>query len=288
MMDEMLQWKESKPAKRRILIPAMPKRTDSGPDSVQNTAGATVMGVVVLLLTWACATGIITTASRMTWSFARDKGMPFSSTLSKVTQKKRIPVVALFVATGFACLLTLIYVGSYTAFNDVISLTVTGFYSSYLIPAGLLLYHRIKGNLAPHGSAPESHPGATQAPKEINDAKDGEKASTGIALASEAEQRKSMVAQASLVWGPFHLPGLLGIINNAYACVYMVFVIFWSVWPPDTPVNYTTMNYSVVVTGGVIIFSIVWYLVHGKQDYHGPTVDEDVAVIMRAGSVVAV
>lgn len=43
-------------------------------DSVQNVAGATVMVAVVLVLTWACAIGITTTASRMTWSFARDNG----------------------------------------------------------------------------------------------------------------------------------------------------------------------------------------------------------------------
>ena len=47
-------------------------------DSVQNIAGATVMVVIVLLLTWACAMGITTTASRMTWSFARDNGLPAS------------------------------------------------------------------------------------------------------------------------------------------------------------------------------------------------------------------
>jgi choline transport protein len=42
-------------------------------DSVGSTAGATVMVAIVLTLTWACAIGITTTASRMTWSFARDK-----------------------------------------------------------------------------------------------------------------------------------------------------------------------------------------------------------------------
>lgn len=40
-------------------------------NSVGNVAGATVMAAVVCALTWACATGITTTASRMTWSFAR-------------------------------------------------------------------------------------------------------------------------------------------------------------------------------------------------------------------------
>ena len=52
------------------------------------------MGAVVLVLTWACAIGITTTASRMTWSFARDKGTPFSSIISKVDKRTKVPVIA--------------------------------------------------------------------------------------------------------------------------------------------------------------------------------------------------
>ena len=96
------------------------------------------------------------------------------------------------------------------------------------------------------------------------------------------------VAQAALVWGPFHLPSLIGIINNSYACVYMVFVVFWSVWPPATPVSTESMNYSVVVTGGVIIFAMIWYFVRAKKTYHGPTVDDEVETVMRRGSVISV
>lgn len=244
------------------------------------------MGAVVLILTWACATGIVTTASRMTWSFARDKGTPFSHVLSKVSRKRRIPVVALCVATGFACLLTLIYVGSYTAFNDVISLTVTGFYSSYLLPAGFLLYHRVKGNIQPHAAIQGTDIDPEVSP-EMAAAGDGEKKvdDKTDAPVIDPRRRQSSVAQIDLMWGPFHLPGWFGIANNAYACLYMMFVIFWSVWPPEADTNYENMNYSVVVTGGVIIFSIIWYYVRGKKEYQGPTVDEEVEEVMRRGSV---
>lgn len=87
-------------------------------DSVGNFAGVTSMGAVVLALTWACAIGITTTASRMTWSFARDRGTPFSHILSKVEPRTQVPVVAVSAITIFSALLTLIYVGSATAFND--------------------------------------------------------------------------------------------------------------------------------------------------------------------------
>lgn len=48
------------------------------------------------------------------------------------------------------------------------------------------------------------------------------------------------------------------------------------------------MNYSVVVTGGVIIFGIFWYYIRGRKEYHGPLIDDEVAAVMRLGSVVAV
>ena len=67
----------------------------------------------------------------------------------------------------------------------------------------------------------------------------------------------------------------------------MVFVIFWSVWPPATPVTAPTMNYSIVVTGGVIIFSIIWYFVRGRKEYRGPTIDDEVEEVIRRGSIVA-
>ena len=117
-------------------------------DSVGSVAGASVMVAIVLILTWSCAIGITTTASRMTWSFARDRGTPFSKTLSKVDPRTQVPVVAVLAVCGFSALLSLIYIGSPTAFNDVISLTITGFYGSYFLPAAFLLYHRIKGHVA--------------------------------------------------------------------------------------------------------------------------------------------
>lgn len=283
-------------------------------DSVNNTAGATAMGAVVLALTWACATGIITTASRMTWSFARDNGTPFSKALSYVSKGRRIPTVAVLGVTGLAALLTLIYVGSYVAFNDVVSLTITGFYSSYFLPAAFLLWHRIKGDIHPHkqdtpGFAVDAD--AEDNPTALTSNGDGISHVPGkVATSADDDMKKSdyngtnppsynspvaqnghriSVAEAPLVWGPFHLPGWFGIVNNAYACMYMIFVIFWSVWPPATPVDYQSMNYSVVVTGGVVIFSIVWYYIRGRKEYSGPVIDDEVAALVaRRASLVAV
>ncbi|EXJ90540.1 hypothetical protein A1O1_03643 [Capronia coronata CBS 617.96] len=274
-------------------------------DSVQSVAGATVMAALVLVLTWACATGIITTASRMAWSFARDRGTPFGKTISYVSPRRKIPIVGVFVVTGLAALLTLIYIGSPTAFNDVISLTITGFYCSYFLPAAFLLYHRIKGHVLPHQQDTPGIPigddtvDAASGPFEKSDVPKDDPGAKSTSLADRdvelpaiepplEQSRHHSVVQAQLIWGPWHIPGIFGIINNAYACVYMIFVIFWSVWPPSTPVDYQTMNYSIVVTGGVVIFSIIWYFVRGRKEYKGPLIDDEVAAVLRLGSVVHV
>jgi amino acid transporter len=258
-------------------------------NSVGNVAGATVMAAVVLTLTWACSIGITTTASRMTWSFARDNGLPMSRYLARVSHRTKVPVTAALAVTGIAALLTLIYIGSDTAFNDVISLTITGFYGSYLMPATFLLYHRIKGNILPRGTAIEglastqaAKPAATSSSPSSSAAKSHDPLS-GQDIDSDDDL--TGVINATLRWGPFHLPRVFGIVNNIYACCYMVFVIFWSVWPPSTPVTVSTMNYSVVVTGGVMILSAIWYYVRAKDVYKGPLIDDEVAEVMRGGSV---
>ncbi|KAK5721219.1 hypothetical protein LTR17_014780 [Elasticomyces elasticus] len=255
-------------------------------DSVNNTAGATVMVALVITVTWACAIGITTTASRMTWSFARDKGLPFSSFIARVNLRTSVPVNAVLVVTGAGALLTLINIGSYVAFNDVVSLTITGFYGSYFLPAAFLLYRRIKGEVLPHGTSMDCPPHddamASQSPQELPE---GAKNSKRSESPPSLRAGKIEVANARLIWGPWHVPGIFGILNNIYACCYMIFVIFWSVWPPATPVTAESMNYSVVITGGIVILSTVWYFIRGRREYKGPLIDEDVAEIMRIGSV---
>ena len=272
-------------------------------DVTHSYAGASVMTALIMVLTMACSTGITATASRMTWSFARDQGLPFSRYLKSVNSHTKIPIVSVTVVCGLACALTLIYIGSTTAFNDVISLTVTGFYGTYFLPSAFLLYHRIKGNILPHGTMMDGLPDASFAATSTA-AQSSEKPATLVRPSSPADkdlpspgpsqsperdmpEKKGVppteydIAQAPLIWGPWKVPGILGTINNAYACVYMVFVIFWSVWPPETPVDYTTMNYSIVVTVGVLILSGIWYFVRARKEYSGPLIDEEVAEIMH-------
>lgn len=55
--------------------------------AVKSRAGACVMASLVLALAIVSTVGIYASASRMMWSFARDRGLPFSSHLVKVSQR---------------------------------------------------------------------------------------------------------------------------------------------------------------------------------------------------------
>lgn len=52
--------------------------------ATKSVAGAAAMGSIVITLAICATMGLFVSASRVFWSFARDHGMPFWPTLSKV------------------------------------------------------------------------------------------------------------------------------------------------------------------------------------------------------------
>ena len=238
------------------------------------------MATIIVVLLMSVVIGFLATSSRMIWSFARDRGMPFYRYISKASRSHRhrlsptltktfiqveprtsIPMVAIAIVTTISCLLALIYIGSSTVFEDLVSLCTSSLYFSYLIPCTLLLYRRTTGQIQPHNPLycnSDDNPSISQT------------------IAHPTLDYDNEIAQPPLQWGPWRIPGALGITNNAFACLYILFVLFWSFWPPITPTNAQNMNYSVLVTGVVIAFSIVYYYVWGKAQYRGPLIEHNV------------
>ncbi|KAI4153654.1 MAG: hypothetical protein LQ340_002178 [Diploschistes diacapsis] len=77
-------------------------------------------------------------------------------------------------------------------------------------------------------------------------------------------------------WGPWRLPGLIGTLNNIFACFYLVLICFFAFWPSSLPVTPENMNFSVVVTGAVVLFSSIFYFVSARKVYGGPLKEVDV------------
>ena len=138
-----------------------------------------------------------------------------------------------------ACLIGLINIGSSAAFNDVVSLGVSSLYASYIITGSLFLWRRCTGAIRTASSSSSEHD-------------------------SEANQ---------LVWGPFRLPGLFGILVNAFAVAFGIVIFFFSFWPVATPVTAEKMNFSVLMTGSVVLFAVLYYGVWARKTYEGSVVE---------------
>ncbi|KAM3077563.1 hypothetical protein ACMFMG_006900 [Clarireedia jacksonii] len=210
---------------------------------VQSIASATVMVSITVFLAWCNAIGCLASASRMMWSFARDNGLPFSSTLSKIETRSLLPMAAILVVTVSAALLGLINIGSTTVFNDVISLALEGLFSSYFIALCLLLWRRLRGDIAEENYSPE------------------------------IIQEELLQPEKQLRWGPWRIKGLLGVITNFIGCVYLFIMIFFCFWPATLPVTPAKMNYSSLITGFTVIFSFLYYIIWARKIYEGPVVE---------------
>ncbi|KAF1925891.1 amino acid transporter [Didymella exigua CBS 183.55] len=212
--------------------------------AVQSRTGAAVMASIVMILTISANVGFAASTSRICWAFARDRGLPGWRQLSKISGRTSIPVNAVAATSIIAALLALINIGSTTAFNGVISVSIAGLFASYLLTSCLLLYRRCTGAILPSSAAFDN-----VTPSVTDD---------GMVRA---------------FWGPWKIPGALGIVNNAFACLYLAFVFFFSFWPSFKEVTVADMNWSILVTGAIALLSAVYYMVWARNTYHGPVVE---------------
>ncbi|KAH8703268.1 putative amino acid permease [Talaromyces proteolyticus] len=215
-----------------------------------SVAGATTMASVVSVMAICATTGMLATASRMFWAFARDRGIPGWRLWSQVSPRAGVPVNAVLFTATVSTLLGLIPLGSPVAFNDLTSMSTSGLYLSYMVCCILLLYRRCTGGII--DPTDTSNPGGPSA--------------------ADDEQIVN-TAGAKLVWGPFHLKGIFGIAVNVFAIIYMLITVFFSFWPPTAQVTTSTMNYSAVGTVGTMALSLVYYFVRARHVYEGPIVE---------------
>lgn len=110
----------------------------------RSVAGGTALSAGMVVMFCCACLNIVTTSSRQLWAFSRDNAVPNARQLSYVHPKLKVPVVSIAVTGTITCLLSLINIGSATVFNAIVSLTIAGFFGSYLLPFSLFLYHRTR------------------------------------------------------------------------------------------------------------------------------------------------
>ncbi|KAF1976792.1 amino acid transporter [Bimuria novae-zelandiae CBS 107.79] len=184
--------------------------------AMNSTTAAAILASLITCMAITSTVGMLASSSRVLWAFSRDKGIPGWRTLSKVNTRTSIPMYAVATTTIVACVLALVNIGSATAFNGIISVSIAGLTSSYLLVSTLLLHRRCTAGIVPASSASISIPTEPRSPK--------------------------------IIWGPWRIPGALGIANN-------------------------NMNYSILVTGFFAIFSALYYLLWAWKTYHGLVVE---------------
>ena len=156
-------------------------------------------------------------------------------------------MVAILAVTVCSALLALINIINPLAFNGTISMVLQGFYLSYLLAIGLLLWRRLRGDL------------------------DNPDSSLTIFSSGQVDE----AYDRSLTWGPWRLKGALGVANNVVAICYLLLVIFFSCWPAAPVERFATMNFAVIVTGAVLFLSMAYYFMYARKSYRGPLVEVD-------------
>ena len=210
--------------------------------AVQNVTGAALMTSIIITLSLCATVGIVASASRQLWAFSRDRAVPGWEHIQRVNSKSAIPVLAVFLTTGLACVLALIVLGSSTAFNDIVSLSVVGLFGSYFLVASLLFWRRLRGDIKLY---PSSADALTNLPGK------------------------------ELTWGPWRVPGVFGLMTNGFAIIYLIIIFFFSLWPPTNHPTAATMNYSSLMFGGTMIFSVLYYFLRANKVYKGPVIQVD-------------
>lgn len=104
-----------------------------------NTSGAIFLGCMVLFTSFGCIIACHTWQARLGWSFARDKGLPFSGLLSQVNPQVGVPLNAHLMSCALISLIGLLYLASSTAFNSLCTGCIAFLLLSYSIPVICLL-----------------------------------------------------------------------------------------------------------------------------------------------------
>lgn len=73
-----------------------------------------------------------------------------------------------------------------------------------------------------------------------------------------------------LVWGPWRMSNVGGMIANIISICWIIFVTVFLLLPAMKPVTALNMNYASAVLGGVLIFATIDWFARGRKHYLGP------------------
>lgn len=110
--------------------------------ATRSDAAATVFLVLLLFAAVFALNATHQTASRLTWSFARDDALFGSRWLGKINEKQQVPMAALIFNFAIMFVIGCIYLGSTSAFNAFIGTGLILQHVTYAFPAVLLMMRK--------------------------------------------------------------------------------------------------------------------------------------------------
>ncbi|PJI42992.1 MAG: amino acid permease [Rhizobium sp.] len=110
-------------------------------DSQVNPTVKEIMYFLIFISQFLCGLATVTSLSRMIFAFSRDKGLPGSAALSKVSPKHRTPVAAIWIGAILSVLFvwftSAITIAGTPAYSIVVSCTVIFLFLSFALPIAL-------------------------------------------------------------------------------------------------------------------------------------------------------
>ncbi|CAB4730595.1 MAG: amino acid permease [Actinobacteria bacterium] len=211
--------------------------------SVLDTNVAATILLISAVGQFFCTTACMTSASRMTFAFSRDRAIPGSSLWSKVSAGK-VPANAVLLVAVVAAVITLpalveVNIGSEeaplivpTAFYAVVSVAVIGLYLAFLIPIWL-----------------------------------------------RWKMGDSFVPGSWTNGSKYKWMNLVAVAEIAIICVYFVLPFVPGGVPFTDDFDWKFVNYAPVLTIGALIILAVWWQASAKKWFTGPQVTIDKAVV---------
>ncbi|RGP73097.1 hypothetical protein FLONG3_6412 [Fusarium longipes] len=205
-------------------------------------AGTTFLTLMLAICFIHGTNGSITSASRLLYALARDKGVPYHSYFSHIHPKWEVPIRTIILTWVFNAIFGLLYLGPTVAFNAFISSCTILLNVSYAIPV-LTLIIRGRGVLKQFQS-PERH----DTPWEFGKVK-------GLIINCIAVLYVFVTSIVSI--------STANIVQKLTVSQFFCF-------PPVLPVTASLMNYVSGVIGIFAVFLICYWVFYGKKIFQGP------------------
>ncbi|KAK8039004.1 amino acid/polyamine transporter I [Apiospora rasikravindrae] len=106
-------------------------------DATKSPAGSICLLMFPLICMVFTSVSLLATSGRMSYAFARDRGLPFSHVFSKVHPKLDVPLNALLWTAAWDIIFGCVFLGSSSTFNAITAASVVALGVTYAIPPAI-------------------------------------------------------------------------------------------------------------------------------------------------------